>query len=57
MALVAVTYLYGSPRPNVRSSATISVQGTTESAIVAELNRLYPTHKNKTLIKIEIKRP
>lgn len=56
MALVAVKYKYGSPKPTTMSSAQITVQGTTESAILAELQRLRPTHKNIILTSIDIKR-
>lgn len=56
MALVLVKYKYGSPRPTTTSSASLSIQSATESAVLAELQRLRPTHKNVILISIDIKR-
>jgi hypothetical protein len=56
MALVQVKYKYGHPKPTTTSSASLTVQGTTESAVLAELQRLRPTHKNIILISIDIKR-
>lgn len=57
MALVLVKYKYGTPRPNVTSSAGLTVQGTTESAVLAELKRLKPAHQNIVILSIEIQRP
>jgi len=56
MATVQVKYKYGSPRPSTSSMATMTVQGTTESAVMVELQRLYPSHKNIVIISIEIRR-
>ncbi|MND02331.1 hypothetical protein D3C83_216710 [compost metagenome] len=57
MALVVVKYKYGSPHPNITSKATLSVQGTTESAVLAELERRYPRHENIIILDIEVTRP
>ncbi len=56
MALVEVKYKYGNPKPTTTSSISLTVQGATESAILVELQRLRPTHKNIILISINIKR-
>jgi hypothetical protein len=57
MSLIVVKYKYGTPRPNVTSSASLTVQGTTEAAVLAELQRLRPSHKNIIITSIEVKRP
>jgi hypothetical protein len=57
MALVLVKYKYGTPRPSVTSSISMTVQGTTESAVLAELERMRPSHQNIVILSIDVKRP